>query len=187
MTSHLANSAICRIKFKLRCSMHGWHCYIFKTYPPNKLSKLRTTGPRWIAVTVCHICCGVACCIEESYSRLKTCRGRVSVTRLIKIALTLRHVYRLLDIHRSSPMRYWTHLRRASYVISDSTDSRMTCGGVAMVTLPQGEARCCFMGRQTDIIVLSNYERLVTMYEYLGQEWYWSHACIEKYARIKYC
>ena len=25
--------------------MHGWHCYIFKTYPPDKLSKLRTTGP----------------------------------------------------------------------------------------------------------------------------------------------
>ena len=24
--------------------MHGWHCYIFKTYPPDKLSKLRTTG-----------------------------------------------------------------------------------------------------------------------------------------------
>ena len=30
----------------LRCSMHGWHCYIFKTYTPDKLSKLRTTGPR---------------------------------------------------------------------------------------------------------------------------------------------
>ena len=25
--------------------MHGWHCYIFKTYPSDKLSKLRTTGP----------------------------------------------------------------------------------------------------------------------------------------------
>ena len=24
--------------------MHGWHCYICKTYPPDKLSKLRTTG-----------------------------------------------------------------------------------------------------------------------------------------------
>ena len=24
--------------------MHGWHCYIFKTYLPDKLSKLRTTG-----------------------------------------------------------------------------------------------------------------------------------------------
>ena len=113
-------------------------------------------------MTVRHICCGVACCIEESYSRLKTCRGRVSVTRLIKIALTLRHVYCLLDIHSSSPMRYWTHLRRASYVVSDSTDSRLTCGRVAMVTLPQGEARCCFMGTETDIIVLSNCERLVT-------------------------
>ena len=46
ITSHLPNSAICRIKFKLRCSMHGWHCYIFKTYPPDKLSKLCTTDPR---------------------------------------------------------------------------------------------------------------------------------------------
>ena len=27
--------------------MHGWHCYISKTYPPDKLSKLRTTGP-WL-------------------------------------------------------------------------------------------------------------------------------------------
>ena len=25
--------------------MHGWQCYIFKTYPPDKLSKLRTTCP----------------------------------------------------------------------------------------------------------------------------------------------
>ena len=30
--------------------MHGWHCYIFKTYPPDKLSKLRTTGPRLIVL-----------------------------------------------------------------------------------------------------------------------------------------
>ena len=29
--------------------MHGWHCYIFKTYPPGKLSKLRTTSPRSLA------------------------------------------------------------------------------------------------------------------------------------------
>ena len=40
------------------------------------------------------------------YSRLKTCCDRVSVTRLVKIAVTLRHVYRLLDI------RHWAHLRR---------------------------------------------------------------------------
>ena len=36
IASNLLNSAIWRIKFKLRCSMHGWHCYIFKTYPPDK-------------------------------------------------------------------------------------------------------------------------------------------------------
>ena len=41
-----------------------------------------------IAVTVRDICCGVACCIEESYIRLKTCRGQVSVTRLVKIVVT---------------------------------------------------------------------------------------------------
>ena len=26
--------------------MHGWHCYIFKTYPLDKLSGLRTSGSR---------------------------------------------------------------------------------------------------------------------------------------------
>ena len=52
ITSHPSNSIICRIKFKFRCSMHGWHCYIFKTYPPDKLSKLRTTGPR--SPTLCR-------------------------------------------------------------------------------------------------------------------------------------
>ena len=46
ITSHLPNSAICRIKCRFRYSVHGWHCYIFNTYPPDKLSKLRTTGPR---------------------------------------------------------------------------------------------------------------------------------------------
>ena len=36
--------------------MHGWHCYIFKTYPPDKLSKLRTTGP-WAPPNYCSNWC----------------------------------------------------------------------------------------------------------------------------------
>ena len=27
--------------------MHGWHCYIFKTYPPDKLSKLVQPTPEY--------------------------------------------------------------------------------------------------------------------------------------------
>ena len=34
--------------------MHGWHCYIFKTYPPDKLSKLRTTGPSGLLLNDTH-------------------------------------------------------------------------------------------------------------------------------------
>ena len=30
---------------KLRCLLHRWHGYILKNYPPDKLSKLRTTDP----------------------------------------------------------------------------------------------------------------------------------------------
>ena len=33
------------------------------------------------------------------------------MTRLVKIAVTLRHVYRLLDIRRS-PMSHWAYLCR---------------------------------------------------------------------------
>ena len=40
--------------------MQGWHCYIFKTYPPDKLSKLRTTGP-WL--TGCMSTAGLRACI----------------------------------------------------------------------------------------------------------------------------
>ena len=50
--SHLPNSAIWRIKFKFHSWMAVWHCHIFKTYPPDKLDKLRTTGPRIVQICV---------------------------------------------------------------------------------------------------------------------------------------
>ena len=34
--------------------MHGWHCYIVKTYPLDKLSKLRTTGPSCLTCLSVH-------------------------------------------------------------------------------------------------------------------------------------
>ena len=49
--------------------------------------------------------------VLQSYSRLKTCRGRMT------IAATLRHVCRWLDIYRS-PMSHWAHLRCVVAVLS---------------------------------------------------------------------
>ena len=54
---------------------------------------------------------------------------------------------------------------------------------LSWLPLLPGEARCCFMGTQIEMIVLSNCERLTMnilkffVQEYTGGQWYWSHAC----------
>ena len=39
ISSHLPNIAIWRIKFRFGCWRLGWDDYVFKTYPPDKLSR----------------------------------------------------------------------------------------------------------------------------------------------------
>ena len=94
---------------------------------------------------------------EVANSHLNTCRDRVSVMRLVKIAGTLRYVYRMgtfasRGCRAESRVQLLDLLSQVSVIYS--TDSikcdrcwrftpRQSCNGYLF---PQGKARCCFMG-----------------------------------------
>ena len=74
--------------------MHGWHCYIFKTYPLDKLSKLRTTGPWFLRE--------YSVWIWKSHCNMLYSRSLMNIMFTIVLRWTT-------DYRQQTTTRYWIH------------------------------------------------------------------------------